>query len=117
MCEAHASSKSSPAIGRVRWGVLYGVVLPQLAALAVIELAGPPGAAETVLDWVLGLGSFAAMALWIRASRTALDLQNWCECAGSSVTVRVIESRRPVTPAPERHEPSPSEEARELVAR
>ena len=117
MCEAHASSKSSPAIGRLRWGLLYGIVLPQLTVLALVELACPPGAAETALDWMLGLGSFAGMALWIRASRTALDLQSWCACAGSSVTVRVIESRRPATPAVAPLVPSPAEDSRELIAR
>ena len=108
MCEAHASAKSSPAAGRLRWGVLYGVVLPQLVALLLVALAGPGGAAGTVLDWMLGVGTFAGMALWIRASRTALDLQSWCSCASASVTVRIIESRRPEVPA---------EEPGELVAR
>ena len=117
MCEAHASAKSSPAAGHLRWGVLYGLVLPQLAALAVVALAGPSGAAGTVLDWMLGLGTFAGMALWIRASRTALDLQSWFSCASASVTVRVIESRRPAAPAAAPLEPSAAEEARELVAR
>jgi hypothetical protein len=116
MCEAHASAQSSSGAGRLRWGLLYGMVLPPLAALALIELAGPPGPVRTVLDPMLALGPFLGMALWIRASRTALDLQNWCACAGSSVTVRVIESRRPETPV-ERLEPSPPEEAHELLAR
>jgi hypothetical protein len=35
------------------------------------------------------------MAACVRANRVALDQQNWCACAGKSITVRVIASQRP----------------------
>jgi hypothetical protein len=78
-----------------RWLGLYAVTLLQLAALAAVELAGPPSAVRTVARCVFVLGAFLGMGLWVRSSRTALDLQQWCECAPQTMTVRVIESRPP----------------------
>jgi hypothetical protein len=86
------------ATSRPRWLGLYAATLPQLVALAVVEIAGPPSAVRAVARGVLALGTFAAMGCWVHASRAALDLQQWCECAPRSVPVRVIESRRPEHP-------------------
>jgi hypothetical protein len=58
-----------------------------------VEVAGPTGPARVVLRIVLALGALAAMAIWSRANRTALDLLDWCECASRTVTVRVVLSR------------------------
>jgi hypothetical protein len=102
---------------RPRWGRLYGVTLSGLAALAVVEVGGPRGLPRAILRVVLALAVFAANAVWIRANRAALDLQEWCDCASQSVTVRVISSRPVTQPA----EPSPPEpqriEAYEVAAR
>jgi len=76
-----------------RWTVLYGVTLPQLAALAAVEAGSPAPPVRTLLRWTLALGTFVAMALWLRANRAAFDTQEWCACAGRTMTVRVIESR------------------------
>jgi hypothetical protein len=38
------------------------------------------------------------MAVWLRANRPAFDLQNSYDCAGQRMTVRVIQSRAPVSP-------------------
>jgi hypothetical protein len=115
MCE-----RPSRSIGRPRWGWLYGVTLPPLAALAVVEAATPPNVLRTVLRYALALTAVAGMALWLRANRAAFDLQDWCDCAGATVTVRVIESRRPVvTDRTESPEPAPAwaDAERELVPR
>jgi hypothetical protein len=88
------------AVARPRWGALYGATLSQLTALAAIEVAAPAGALRAILRLALALGAFAGMAAWVRASRAAFDLQSWCECAGRTMTVRVIESRRPAPVAP-----------------
>jgi hypothetical protein len=108
-------------VSRPRWGALYGATLPQLTALGVVEFTSPPNPLRTVLRFVLAVGAFAGMAAWVRANRAALDLQNWCECAGQTMTVRVIESRRPapaeaIVPAPIRT-PAVVEEAYEPAAR
>ena len=81
-------------IGRPRWGVLYGAAFSPLAALAVVEVATPPNAIRTLLRCVLAGVAFAGMAVWVRANRTALAMLDWCACAGTTVSVRVIESQR-----------------------
>ena len=93
---------------RPRWRVLYGVVCLPLAMLGLVDVAAPPAPVRTLLRLTLVLGAFAAMAVWVRANRTALDLHEWCACAASTVTVRVIESPRPSAPprsARHRHAP------------
>jgi hypothetical protein len=74
---------------------LYSVTLPQLAALAAVEVVGPPNVIRAVARCVLTLATFLGMAWWVRSSRPALDLQQWCECAPRTLTIRVVESRRP----------------------
>jgi len=95
--------------GRARpgWASLYGATLPQLVALAALELSAPPHPLRTVLRWGLALGTFVAMGLWVSSNRAAFDLEDWCACAPQKITMRVIESRRPA-PAPPRYEPWPS---------
>ena len=101
MCDTTPRVAHGPAVLRPRWEVLYAVTLPQLAALAALD-AWP-------LRYLVALGVFAAMAVWVHANRAALDLQGWCECAPERMTVRVIDSRRPEPAA------SPLEPARVAV--
>ena len=109
-----------PTVVRPRWVLLYGAAFSPLAALAVVEVAAPPNAIRTLLRVVFAIGSFAGMAVWVRASRTALDMLDWCACAGATVSVRVIESGRS-RPLTERGLPSAlpawREEERELALR
>jgi hypothetical protein len=109
-----------PTIVRPRWALLYGAAFSPLAALAVVEMATPPNAVRMVLRFVLALGAFAGMAVWVRVSRAALDMLDWCACAGATVSVRVIESQPP-SPFTELDAPllSPAwtEEERELALR
>ena len=102
MCDITTASRRARTPQRPRWGLLYGLVTLMLAALAAVEFVTSPGAARTVLQCGLTLGGFGAMGLWARLNRRAIDQQDWCECAGEKVTVRVISSRRP--------EPSPVEQ-------
>ena len=113
MCETRA-------IGRPGWGWLYGTTLPPLAALTLVEAVMPPNVLRTVLRYALAMATVAGMALWIRAHRVAIDLQNWCDCAASTITVRVIESRRPASvdrSDPIEPRPAAAEEDCEPVAR
>jgi len=115
MCET-----ISRAIGRPRWGWLYGATLPPLAALAVLEAVTPPNALRTGLRYALVLTALAGMALWLRANRVAVDLQDWCDCAGTTVAVRVIESRRPAVAdgrGPRQPGPAWADAERELATR
>ena len=84
--------------GQPRWALLYGVTLPPLLALTVVEAAVAPHAARTTLRYLLTLTTIVGIAAWLRHSRPALDLAQWCACASSTVTVRVIESRPPSVP-------------------
>jgi hypothetical protein len=113
MCSTSQRVVTAGAVRRPRWGLLYSVTLPQLAALAVVEAAGPPTPVRIAARWMLAIGTFVAMAVWLRASRAAFDLQEWCDCAGRSVTVRVIDARSPRS-APE---PIEQEVAHEGVER
>ena len=114
MCDP--SRLPGPALARPRWGLLYGAAFSPLAALAVVEVAAPPNWIRTLLRGVFALIAFVGMAVWVRASRTALDMLNWCACAGETVTVRVIETRRPrplVAMPPPTPMAAPAEDERE----
>jgi len=89
---------TTPAATRPRWGALYGATLPPLATLAIVEIASPPNVVRTILRFALALGALGGMALWVHANRAAVDLQDWCDCAGRTMTIRVIESRGPAGP-------------------
>jgi hypothetical protein len=95
MCDTTSRAARGSVSGRPRWGVLYAATLPQLAALGVVEVAQSPQPVRVALRCLLALGVFATMSVWLRANRPALDLLNWCDCAGERMTIRVIESRRP----------------------
>src|SRR4051812_18596490 len=101
MCHPTDSVRSAGRPGPPRWTLLYVVTLPQLAALVAVEVSGAAVPARAVLRWTLALGTFAAMALWLRANRARFDLQDWCECAPQTMTIHVVESRRPLA-APSR---------------
>jgi len=95
MCDTTSRAARGSVGGRPRWGLLYATTLPQLAGLGVVEVAQSPHAVRVALRYLLALGVFLAMAAWLRVNRAAFDLQDWCDCAGPQMTVRVIESRRP----------------------
>jgi hypothetical protein len=103
---------------RPQWGKLYTIVALMLAALVAVEIAVAPGLTERGLECGLVLGGFGAMAVWARRNRTALDQQDWCDCAGAKVTMRVIPSRRSEPVCVEHaDEPTLVEETLEEVAR
>lgn len=99
MCDATARSGRARTTPRPRWGLLYGLATLMTAALAAVEIVASPGTERTALRCGLALGGFAAMAVWVWLNRVALDQQDWCECAASTITVRVIPSRQPEPPA------------------
>src|SRR5262245_147264 len=119
MCHPADTQGLAPAAGRPRWASLYGATVPQLLALAVVEASAPAPPLRAILRWALALGTVVAMALGVPANRSAFDLQEWCSCAGRTMTVRVVSSGRvaPEEPAEVTLEPSPALEDRELVAR
>ena len=107
MCYPGQIEVRMPGAGRPRWAALYGATLPQLVALAAVEVSAPSNPLRAILRWTLALGTFVGMGLWVRSSRAAFDLENWCACAPEKITVRVIESRRPAY-TPPHDDPLPS---------
>ena len=118
MCDTRLRVTRGSTPGRPRWGLLYASAIPQLAALGVVEALQSPHAIRVALRCVLALGMFVTMSVWLRANRPAIDLQDWCDCAGERMTIRVVESRRPITLPlePARLVPVPTEEEYELTA-
>jgi hypothetical protein len=101
------SSAAGHALVRPRWSRLYGAASWPMIALALVEVGRPPEPLRTVLRYALVLVAVGGMALWVRSNRAAFDLQQWCTCAGETITVRVIESR-PLAPTDARWpEPRP----------
>jgi hypothetical protein len=99
MCHATSRSAAGSTIRGPRWVVLYTATLAQVAALGLVEGMQSAHAARVALRCLLALGLFATTALWLRVNRPALDLQDWCECAGERMTIRVIEPRVPMLPS------------------
>jgi hypothetical protein len=113
MCETATVARQAGS--HPRWAALYAVTLPGLTALAVVEIVSVPDILRAVGRCILVLATFVGMAWWLRGSRAAFDLEEWCECAPRTITVRVIESHRP-EPVPRLEPPVPvTAEADELV--
>jgi len=116
MCDVTARARNERSTPRPKWGRLWIVVALTLGALAVLETSLAPSFAERLLECGLTLGGFGGIAVWARRNRAALDCQDWCECAGAQVTIRVIPSRRV---EPERlaapAEPARTEELEEVA--
>jgi hypothetical protein len=95
MCTANQISEGVVTkIPRPRWGRLYGIALAGLAVLTLGNVA-IPDVARSPLDGLVAGAVLVAFAWWTRGNRAALDQQAWCECAGETLTVRVVPSRRP----------------------
>ena len=120
MCDRALRDPRASTRGQPRWGLLYATAIPQIATLGAVEVVQSPHAIRVALRCLLALGMFATMALWLRANRSAIDLQDWCDCAGEGMTIRVIESRRPIALPPPVEAaplaPVPAEEEYELIA-
>ena len=107
-------------MARPRWGILYAATLPQLAALGAVEAVHSPNPVRLILRVLLALAVFATMSVWLRVNLPALDLQDWCDCAGERMTIRVVESAPPrprALPAKPPLAPAPVEEEYEIATR
>ena len=95
MCDATTRPTRSRTVTRPRWGLLYGCASPTLTSWAATEMFVGPGPVRTALRCGLALATVGVLMLWVRLNGIALDQQAWCECAASTISVRVIASRRP----------------------
>src|SRR5215475_3851556 len=98
MC-TNEGARGSMTPARPRWLRLYALAGLMLGALLLTQALTASGTERTVLQCGLVLGGFAAMAQWTRRNRAALDHLDWCDCASSRVTMRVIPSA--VAPRPQ----------------
>ena len=83
----------SPTAVRPRWHALYLRLLVAAAAgvLLAVSSAGP--VLRTALGCALAAGAAGAALGWVRSNAAALDQSEWCACAGTTVTTRIIASR------------------------
>jgi hypothetical protein len=75
---------------RPRWGRLYAIVaggaLGTALARSLLAVSPLRAAALVTIPALVAL----ALAWWVATNRVALELSNWCDCAGGSVTIRVV---------------------------
>ena len=95
MCGTNGGSRRSETRPRPSWSGLYALAGLMLGALFLVQALVAPDGERTALECGLVLGGFAAMVCWTRRNRAALDHLDWCDCAHSRTTVRVIPSRHP----------------------
>ena len=79
-----------------------------LAALLSVQVLVASEIELTTLECALVVVGFVAMARWARGNREQLDRLEWCDCASSRVTMRVIPSRRGRIADLEQDEPEPA---------
>jgi len=94
MCSPSELSRGSKTSPRPAWSGLYARAGLMLSALLLAQALVATGPERTGLQCVLVLGGFVAMVQWTRRNRAALDHLDWCDCASSRVTLRVIPSGR-----------------------
>jgi len=94
MCMSEQRPQGSKMPPRPGWSGLYALAGLMLATLLLAQALVAAGVERTALQCGLVLGGFAAMVLRTRRNRAALDHLDWCDCASSRVTVRVIPSSR-----------------------
>jgi len=93
MCDTTERPDRSKTATHPSWRGLYARAGLMLAALLVVQLV-TKGPELIGLQCALVVGGFVAMGRWARINRAELDHLEWCECASSRVTVRVIASHR-----------------------
>src|SRR5438876_12100488 len=95
VCDGVARPSESRTIPHPAWGRLYGIGSMVLVTMVTGEAVMAPGTELWMLRAGLFIAGFTGIAMWRRRNRAALDLENWCDCAGKTVTVRIVPSRRP----------------------
>jgi hypothetical protein len=92
MCSTNERPKGSTMPSRPSWSGLYARAGLMLAALCLMQAVITPGAELVAIECSLVLVGFVSMAQWTRRNHVAFDYTDWCDCASSRVTVRVISS-------------------------
>jgi len=90
MCDSRKTVRQQR---RPRWNLLFAILPVTAAALALIESAIGPRPLRVAAEVATVLANFGAMAVWVRANRSALDQLDACACASEMLTIRVVTSR------------------------
>lgn len=91
MCDPGRTYPKQP---RPTWGRLYGMLAVAGTIVAVLE-ASPLAAAMTqALEGAIAALVVVALVGWLRANRAALDQEEWCACAASTLTVREVRPKQ-----------------------
>jgi len=116
MCDTRERSLESLTVARPSWWSLYARAGLMLTALLSVQIVVRSGTELTVLECALVVTGFVAMARWARRNRAALDRLEWCGCASSRVTIRVIPSRRGRLANVEQEEHAPARDVEPAMA-
>ena len=84
-----------------------------MAALATAFTRAALSASLFRAGMLIAIPALAAVALaaWVLTNRAALDLTDWCDCAGRSVRVRIVATPAPPPPRATAPDPRPVERA------
>lgn len=76
---------------RVRWAGLYAIVLAAFAATSFVATSLPAGSAVGITVAIFAVAGIGMMR-YLATQRVALDLSDWCDCAASMLTIRIVPS-------------------------
>jgi hypothetical protein len=116
MCDTRERSQESPTAARPPWWSLYARASLMLTALLSVQIVVRDGTELTVLECALVVTGFVTLAQWARRNRSALDRLEWCDCASSRVSMRVIPSRCVQSANVEEEEHLPARDVEPAVA-
>jgi hypothetical protein len=73
-----------------RWGRLYAIVAGGAFGTALARSGLPVSPLRAAALVAIPALVALALAWWAATNRVALELIGWCDCAGGTVTVRVV---------------------------
>jgi hypothetical protein len=77
---------------RVRWGGLYAIVLSTSVVTFAVAIASMPPSLRVGTTAVVFVAGGIGIMRYLAVQRVALDLSDWCDCAASRVTIRIVAS-------------------------
>lgn len=77
---------------RIRWGGLYAIVLSTSVVTFTVAIASMPPSLRVGTTAVVFVAGGIAIMRYLAVQRVALDLSDWCDCAASRVTIRIVAS-------------------------
>ena len=85
--------RSSAVRDDAHWGALYLALAAIGTTWLAAEVVAPTGFWRATARVVFATLAVATMMVWVRVEAVALDQAEWCSCASSTVTMRIVQSR------------------------